>query len=180
MNIEIELHNDKEPYIKNITNDKIINITGESGSGKSYYSEKYINDDNYIVIDTDVLFSNRPSNNKESIELRNIFKEYNKDILINDFDYCYEKIINYFKNTNKIIVIDSAQYRNMKDITKLKGTIIIMRTSIDKCYERCINRYKSIIKDYTDEDLNKYKERKKGIYDWYKKLNEFILKVDKL
>ena len=29
MNIEIELHNDKEPYIKNITNDKIINITGE-------------------------------------------------------------------------------------------------------------------------------------------------------
>lgn len=30
----IELDIDKEPYIKKITDDKIINLTGESGSGK--------------------------------------------------------------------------------------------------------------------------------------------------
>ena len=41
---------DKDPYIKDLTNDKIINITGESGSGKSYFSDRYIKDDNYIVI----------------------------------------------------------------------------------------------------------------------------------
>ena len=32
--------------------DNVINLTGESGSGKSYYSTKYKNDGNYIVIDT--------------------------------------------------------------------------------------------------------------------------------
>ena len=35
---------DEEPYIKDITNDKVINITGESGSGISYFSDKYIKD----------------------------------------------------------------------------------------------------------------------------------------
>ena len=46
--IDISLYVDKDPYIKNITEDKIINITGESGSGKSYYTNKYLNDDDYI------------------------------------------------------------------------------------------------------------------------------------
>ena len=46
----ISLYVDKDPYIKTLTKDKIINITGESGSGKSYYTNKYLNDDNYIVI----------------------------------------------------------------------------------------------------------------------------------
>ena len=55
---------DKEPYIKDITDDRIINLTGESGSGKSYFSNKYINDNNYIVIDTDIVFSNKESDNK--------------------------------------------------------------------------------------------------------------------
>lgn len=52
---------DKEPYIKVLTDDKVINITGESGSGKSYFSNKYINDDNYIIIDTDIVFSDKQS-----------------------------------------------------------------------------------------------------------------------
>lgn len=37
--ILIDISISKEPYIKNITNDKIINLTGESGSGKSYFSK---------------------------------------------------------------------------------------------------------------------------------------------
>lgn len=36
------------------------------------------------------------------------------------------------------------------------------------------------MKDYTEEELNAYKERKKGMYEWYKKLNEFIIKVDEI
>ena len=31
---------DKEPYIKELTNDNVINVTGETGSGKSFYSSK--------------------------------------------------------------------------------------------------------------------------------------------
>lgn len=33
---------------------------------------------------------------------------------------------------------------------------------------------------YTREELNTYKERKKGIYSWYKESNEFIRKIDEL
>ncbi len=33
----VELDVDKEPYIKVLTDDKIINITGESGSRKKLY-----------------------------------------------------------------------------------------------------------------------------------------------
>ena len=38
----IELDVDKEPYVKVISEDKIINLTGESGSGKSTYSQQFI------------------------------------------------------------------------------------------------------------------------------------------
>lgn len=171
---------DKEPYIKEITNDKVINLTGESGSGKSYYSNKYLKDDNYIVIDTDLIFGDSPTNNKESLEIRKLFKNKSKVELINDFDSIYLEILDYFKNTNKTIVIDSAQFRNIKDYSILKGKVIVMRTSINTCYERCLNRWKNINKNYTKEEYKKYAERKKGMFNWYKALNEFIEKVDKL
>ena len=34
INLAVELDRDKEPYIKDITDDKLINLTGESGSRK--------------------------------------------------------------------------------------------------------------------------------------------------
>ena len=34
--------------------------------------------------------------------------------------------------------------------------------------------------NYTNEDLEKYIERKKAIFKWYKFSNEFIEKIDKL
>ena len=169
---------DKEPYIKDITNDKVINLTGESGSGKSYFSNKYIKDENFIVIDTDIVFNDKISDNKESLEIRELFKDKNKDALINDFDTCYTEILNYFKDRNKTIVIDSAQYRNIKDYSILKGKVIVMRTCIDTCYNRCINRFKNTKKNYTEEDLENYKNRKLGMYKWYKYLNEFLENVD--
>ena len=68
-----------------------------------------------------------------------------------------------------------------KNIDKLKGKIIILRTDIDTCYERTIARWKSNKNNnYTDEDLNAYKERKKAIYKWYKQTNEFIHKIDEM
>ena len=43
----ISMFVNKETYFKKISDDKVINITGESGSGKSSYTNKYLNDDNY-------------------------------------------------------------------------------------------------------------------------------------
>ena len=178
--VDINMYVDKEPYIKDLTNDKVINITGESGSGKSYFSDKYIKNDNYIVIDTDVVFSDRPSDNKESVELRTIFSDKPKDYLITNFDDFYIKVLEYFKDSNKTIVIDSAQYRNIKDYSILKGQLIVMRTSINTCYERVLNRWKNITKDFTDEEFKKYAERKKGMFSWYKGLNRFLEEIDKM
>ncbi len=179
-NTLISMFVDKKTYFKKISSDKVINITGESGSGKSTYTDKYLNDDNYIIIDTDLVFNNDLVNNKYLNEIRSLFKDKEKDILINDFDYFYKTITDYFKESNKTLVIDSAQYRNIKDYSILKGTIIILRISANTCYERCINRWKNNHKNYSNEELTKFMKKKEGIYSWYKYLNCFIEKVDKM
>ena len=180
--LSITLCIEKEPYIKTITNDKIINITGESGSGKSYYTRQYKDNNEYIILDTDILFSNQDTEDTNIIDLRKIFiTTFNddlKNILIPHFDECYKIILNYFKDSQKTIVIDSAQYRNLKDLSLLKGKIIIMRTSIDTCYNRCIERYKKNNINATDEEIQKYKDKKKLMYKWYDSLNEFIKRID--
>lgn len=181
-NILIELDIDKEPYIKKLSNHKVINITGESGSGKSYYCEKWKNDENYIIVDTDIIFGTHEVKFDYEKELKEIFmnkyKENIKNALFNDFDICYEMILEYFKDSDKIIVIDSAQFRNMRDISKLKGEIIILRTSINKCYQRCIKRYKERIECIDQKKLEEYINKKKRMYQWYKSLNEFLLKIE--
>lgn len=178
-NLFISRFIDKDPYIKDLTDDKVINITGESGSGKTYFSDKYIKDDNYIVIDTDVLFSDKESDNKESIELRSIFSDKPKDYLFTNFDEFYLKVLDYFKGTDKTIVIDSAQYRNIKDYSILKGQIIVMRTSIETCYERALNRWKSN-NEFDEEKYQKFVNKKIGMFNWYNSLNKFLEEVDKL
>lgn len=175
----INLYIDNEPYIKDLTNDKVINLTGESGSGKSYFSDKYIKDDNYIVIDTDVVFSDKESDNKENVELRNVFKDKPKDYLFTNFDEFYLKTLDYFKDSNKTIVIDSAQYRNIKDYSILRGQVIVMRTCINTCYERTLNRWKSNNK-YNEEEYQKFANKKKGMFSWYHSLNTFLENIEKM
>ena len=167
---------DKEPYHKIITKDKILNLTGESGSGKSYYTKSL--DDNYLIIDTHILFSDKPCNETIS-NLRSMFiTKYGKlPNLIEEFDTCYQDIINYFKGVDKYIVIDSAQYRNIKNLSLLKGEIIIMRTSAENCYERCIKRYMSK-PNISEQDLSSYKERKKAIFYWYHSVNKLLERVE--
>ena len=156
------------------------NMTIRCSAYKSYYTNKYFNNDNYIVIDTDLIFGNKPTNNEECLKLREIFKEESNDILINNFDYCYLKILEYYKKINKTIVIDSAQYRNIKDYSILKGKIIVLRTSINTCYERVLSRWKNNNKEYTEEEYSKYAERKKGMFKWYKGINKFLENIEKL
>ena len=54
---------DKDPYIKHISDDLVLNITGESGSGKTTFINQYKEDPNCIIIDTDQLFGNHKKDN---------------------------------------------------------------------------------------------------------------------
>ena len=118
---------------------------------------------------------------KDILLLRNyLIKKYKKlpDLIV-QFDDIYKDIIEYFKNDGRLIIIDSAQYRNIKDISILKGDIIVIRTCINNCYNRCIERYKNKYPNATFEEIAAYAEKKKNMYKWYHSLNSFIDKLDK-
>ncbi len=172
---------DKEPYVKRISDDLVINLTGESGSGKSTVCESLVSDVS-IVVDTDKVFGKRVENDEVSLKLyQYLMKKYKKiPNLFEEFDLCYEAILECFKNSSRLLVIDSAQFRNMKDLSKLKGEVFVMRTCIDTCYQRCLDRYDKEHTGATMEKKSAYATRKKKIYQWYHSLNQFILKVDQL
>ena len=183
--IDISLYISKEPYIKQLTKDKIINLTGQSGSGKSTYAKEYFNQEEYIVIDTDEVLSEKRYQKSTGInkDLGTMFRNKYKEIpnLSDNFDLIYKEIINYCKDINKTIVIDCAQFHCIKDINILKGKIIILRTDIDTCYNRTITRWiNNHNGKYSIEELEAFKERKKGIFKWYKSSNEFIRKIESL
>ena len=186
--IEISLYVSKEPYEKQLTNDNIINLTGQSGSGKTTYAKKHFNTEEYEIIDTDEILSEKRYQNSSGLN-RNIgqYLREKYQILPNlseNFDLIYREIINYCKKINKTIVIDCAQFHCVKDINILKGKLLILRTDIDTCYQRTLSRWTENHKKnnltYTTEEFNNYKERKKAIFKWYKFTNEFIKKIDKL
>ena len=182
--VDINLFIDKDSYKKEITEDKVINLTGQSGSGKSTYANEHFNDDKYIIIDTDDIFSDERYSKSTGInkELGKYFR--NKyEILPNcgdNFDLIYSEILDYCKKFDKTIVIDCAQFHCIKNVNILIGTLIVIRTCIDNCYERTIKRFKLNNKNYTEKEINNYKERKKAIYKWYKYSNKFIEKVDEM
>ena len=182
--VKLNLFIDKEPFIKELSSDNIINLTGQTGSGKSTYAKKHFNSDKYLLIDTDDIFSDDRFKNSQGInkELGEYFRNNYKKLpnCGDDFDLIYQEILEYCKKYDKTIVIDCAQFHCIKDMKLLKGTIIVIRTCIDNCYKRAIERYKSLNKDCSMEDLEKYKERKKAIFTWYKSSNVFLEKLNEV
>lgn len=158
---KIYLLKDKKDYVKKLTNDNIINIIGTKGSGKTTSSLKYIDDDNYIVINCDRLFG-LPSNNKEDKELTNIRKifqkKYSKLNIDDDFTKCYIDIVKYILNKNKSGLIEGNVIQNV-DLKVLKGTVIIKRTAVYKSFKRAVKR------DYKNEYfMNLEKKKHKYFY----------------
>ena len=173
---------DKDPYIKHISDDLVLNITGESGSGKTTATEKYINDPTCCVIDTDLLFSTRTDVSEDILKLREyLINKYNElpDLIMN-FDSIYKDILNYFKDDYRFLIIDSSQYRNVKDLSILKGDIIIIRTCINNCYNRCIKRFDIRKPNASFDERANYCEKKKKMYVWYHSLNSFLDKLDRM
>lgn len=71
---KILLLKDKKDYVKKITDDNIINVTGSVGSGKSTYGIRYHNNKDYVVIGFDSLFKdNDPDTlNEDVLEFRRV------------------------------------------------------------------------------------------------------------
>lgn len=175
----INIFIDREILIKRITTDNVINLTGQSGSGKSTYAKNL--GDKYLIVDTDEIFSEKRYKTSFGInkELGIYFREKYAVIptLFDNFDLIYTEILNYCKKYDKCVVIDCAQFHSIKDVGLLKGEVFILRTSIDTCYNRCVERYKAQTPLASLDEINAYANRKKSLYKWYKGSNDFIKKV---
>ena len=190
---KIYLFKDQEDYIKELTNDNIVNVIGTKGSGKTTSSSKYIYDDNYIVINCDRLFE-LPSTEKEDKELTNIRRmlndKYGKLNMNEDFTNCYNDIIEYILNKNKKGLIEGnvIQCINPK---LLKGKIIVKRTGSYKSFKRAVKRdYKNEYFMNLEKKQHKYlykltrlykiKKRRKSVFKQAKDIEVIIDELEKL
>lgn len=182
---KILLLKDKNDYIKKITNDEIINVTGSVGSGKSTFGIKYHGNKDYIVIGLDSLSKdNDPDTlNRDILKLRKaLLKKYGD--ITNDETFYYGDIVKFIKNKHKKGIIEGGCLTHM-DIKKIKGTVIVKRTARLKCYLRSAWRdYKNPVwrKELNSFGLIKrffhcYKRRFHHIFP-QKYIEEFIEKLE--
>lgn len=103
---KVGLFIDKRDIEIKCTDDRIINITGMIGSGKTTQSEKYRKDNNYIVVSLDCLYRGQDKKhmNDETMKINQILKEKfpNQDNEEHFKKYYYETI-EYIKKINKPI-----------------------------------------------------------------------------
>lgn len=191
---KIYLLSDRPDYIKKISNEDIINVIGTKGSGKTTSTLKYINDNNYIVINCDRLFDMPSDNNIEDKYLQEIkkilIKKYGKIKEGKEFIDCYNDILIFIKSKNKKGLIEGNIIYEIEPITLLKGTIIVKRTGIIKCFIRAVkrdypNKYflnleiqkhgKILGKFYR---LNGIIKRRKNIFKMYHKIERIIEELE--
>lgn len=196
---KILLFKDKGDYIKKITNDAIFNVTGEKGSGKTYFGSIKDSDNNCAVIHLDPLFSanNAQSQDKDykyTNEMRSILVDkYGKKLDPDKYfesDY-YLLIVNYLKNTNKTGYIEGGSISEIENVNKIIGSVVVKRTGVFKCFIRAIKR------DYNNNYFMKqeielhgkfakivrlYKviKRRKKIFKTYHYIEQFIERLEKI
>ena len=176
---------DKVDYVKKITDDEIMNVTGSVGSGKSTYGIKYYNNNDYIVIGIDSLYTNNDPNtlNDDVLELRKVLLD-NYGNIDKDVAFLYDDIIKFIKNKHRKGIIEGGGLTSI-DIQQFKGTVIVKRTARLKCYLRSawrdyknpvwrkgLNKF-SLIKRF----LHCYKRRFHHIFP-QKHIEEFIEKLE--
>lgn len=135
---------DRKDYIKKITDDNVLNIIGLKGSGKTINSFKYINDDDYIVVNCDRFFDlpiDDDTKDKYFEELKcMLIKKYNSISDGADFIKCYNDIVDFVYKKNKKLIIEGNVLCDIKPIHLLKGNVLVKRTGILKCFFRSIKR----------------------------------------
>lgn len=195
MKNKVRLFIDKKDIEIKCTEDKIINITGMIGSGKTTQANKYRKDNNYIVISLDCLYrgQDKDNMNEETTKINQLLsKKFPKQDNEQYFKEYYCEIIKYINNSNKCViwVLEGQhiyRYLNLKDI---KGKLIIKRTSIIKCWKRSIVRHikkkkiqlnnKQITKkQYYDNIVFWIKRRTKQL-KYYRDLNKMLNAIDNI
>lgn len=191
---KIYLFKDRPDYTKKITNDNIYNISGEKGSGKSFLGNMKESDESCIVIHLDPLFIEAGNKyHKYSSEVRKIlldkYGEELKPDLYFEENY-YQEIIKYLKKHHKTSYIEGGSIAEIKNASKIIGTVIIKRTGVFKCFIRTLKRdynneyymslavkkYGKLAKIYRLRDVIK---RRKKIFKTYHKIENFIEKIEK-
>jgi hypothetical protein len=191
-NKKIYSFTDRNDSVKKITKDNIFNITGEKGSGKSYFGDMKDVDKN-VVIHLDPVFL--PVGSKEHGDSSKV-----REILIHKYgdkinpDKYFEK--DYYKDIIKYIgnkegYIEGGSIAEIQDISIIKGTVIVKRTGVFKCFIRTIKR------DYHNEyfmneeikkhgkfiakftRLHKVIKRRKKIFKTYHNIEDFINRLEK-
>ena len=181
----------QKDYVKQLTTDNIINIIGTKGSGKTTSSLRYIDNDNYIVINCDRLFE-LPSKEKEDKELskiRNMLQQkYAKLNIDDDFTKCYIDIVEYILNKNKGGLIEGNVIQSVNP-KYLKGSVIIKRTAVYKSFKRAVKRdYKNEYFMNIEKKKHKYfykltrlykiRKRRKSVFKQAKEIERIIDYLD--
>lgn len=190
---KIYIFKDKTDYIKEITKDNIFNVTGEKGSGKSFFGNLKDSDDNCVVIHLDPVFE--PLGSKEhdySKEIRDLLIDRYGEVLKSNIDFeekYYNIIIEYLKKKKKTGYIEGGSISEIQNVSNLVGTVIVKRTGIFKCFFRTVKR------DYNNEYFMKqeiklhgkfakitrlYKviKRRKKIFKSYHSIEQFIDRLE--
>ena len=120
-------------------------------------------------------------------EIRNMLKDkYGNIPDNNEFLTCYNDILDFVKKKNKKVLIEGNVICNIELVKKLRGTIIIKRTGIIKCFIRTIKRDYPI-KYFLDLEIEKYGKvrgrinrlkniikRRKNIFNIYHEIEDII------
>lgn len=194
-NSKLYLLKDRKDYIKKLTDDDVVNVIGTKGSGKTTSTLKYINDDNYIVINCDRLYEMPIDNDIEDkylSEIRSLLKKkYGKIYEGEEFINCYNDILNFITKKKKKALIEGNVIYDIKPITQLKGTIIVKRTGIIKCFIRAVKRdYPN--KYFLNKEIEKHGKilgrfcrlkniikRRKNIFKIYHEIENIIDEIEK-
>ncbi len=190
MDLRIDEVIDKGLYYKKISNDNVINITGEGGSGKSTLANGYRNDENYVVVDYDMILLN-PNVGTIEYELKQmlikkyeniLFENINKvgiDKVKANFTTMYNEIINYLSNRKKTIVLDGTQLRFINDVKVIKGEFVALRPSIQTCVSQSVQRFIQNNPQVTAEQIQEYTQKRTNIlHQLNPMMNELLTQVD--
>ena len=185
--MKIYLLKDQDDYQKTLTEDDIVNITGEKGSGKSYDASR-LEDDNHLVVHLDSIFLEEGNEyHKTSNEVKEYLlnKYHELDISLLEKEY-YQDIINFIKEKNKKGIIEGITLTDINDISILKGKVIVKRTGVLKSFLRTIKRdyHNKYFMDQETEKHGKMKgkarrllkvvERRKKILKEYHQVEDFM------
>ena len=192
MRNKVRLFIDKRDVEIKCTEDRIINITGMIGSGKTTQADKYRKDNNYIVISLDCLYrgQDKENMNEETMKINQILeKKFPKQDNEKYFKKYYYEIIEYINNFDKSIiwVLEGQhiyRYLNLEDV---KGKLIIKRTCIIKCWKRSIIRHikkkklqlnnGQITKKQYYDNIIFWIKRRTGQLKYYRDLNKMLNEV---